>query len=278
VRARSDLSIAALWLVAGFRLVLRSPRTAFFTFVFPVILLLLFSAGKQSDVTLNGGQVPFVQFFTPSLGIFGLATATYTAVIFAMTTARDQGILKRVRGTPLPMRVFLGSWFGSTLVSGIASVVLMFAVGVAVLGFHLYPRLLPAAFVTLVLGGIVLIVLALAVSSFVKRAESAPVAANLTLFPLLFISGVFFPIDGEPEWLQRVALVFPLAHLTRAFDACFSPHTHGAGFSGRDLAALAAWGVLGAVVAVRRFTTETTDSDARAGRRLRLPGRRPAVE
>jgi ABC-2 type transport system permease protein len=276
VKARSDRVLAGLWLKGGFLLVLRSPRTAFFTFVFPVILLLLFSAGKHSDVTVNGAQVPFVQFFTPSLGIFGLATATYTAVIFAMTTARDQGILKRVRGTPLPMRIFLGSWFGSTLVSGIASVVLMFVVSVAVLGFHLYPRLLPAAFVTLVLGGIVLIVLALVVSSFVKRAESAPVAANLTLFPLLFISGVFFPIDGEPEWLQRIALVFPLAHLTRAFTACFSPHTQGSGLSARDLAALAAWGVLGAVVAVRRFTTETTDSDARAGRWFL--GRRPAVD
>jgi ABC-2 type transport system permease protein len=264
---RSDLVLARLWFVAGIRLVLRAPRTAFFTFVFPLILLVLFDASSQSDVTFGGAKVPFVQFFTPSVGIFGLATATYTGLIFAMTTARDQGILKRVRGTPLPMRVYLGSWLGSTLLSGLASVVLMFAVGVIGLGVHVYPRLLPAAFVTLVLGGAVFCVLALAVSSYVKRAESAPVAANLTLFPLLFISGVFFPMDGEPDWLQRIARIFPLSHLTRAFDACFSPHTHGSGFAARDLTALAVWGVVGALVAVRRFTIETVDGEEPAGRR-----------
>ncbi|HET7856569.1 MAG TPA: ABC transporter permease [Gaiellaceae bacterium] len=267
---RSDLALARLWLVANLRLVLRAPRTAFFTFVFPLILLILFDALKQSDVTFGGAKIPFVQFFTPSIAIFGLATATYTGLLFAVTTARDQGVFKRVRGTPLPMRVFLGSWLGSTLLSGVASVVLMLAVGVIAFGVHVYPRMLPAAFVTLVLGGAMLCALALAVSSYIKRPESAPVAANLTLFPLLFISGVFFPMDGEPDWLQKVARLFPLSHLTRAFEACFSPHTQGSGFAGRDLAALAVWGIVGALVAVRRFSIETADGEESGARRLPL--------
>ena len=61
---------------------------------------------------------------------------------------------------------------------------------------------------------------------FVRRADAAPVVANLTLLPLSFISGVFYPIDKEPEWLQQIANIFPLSHLASAFTACFQSGHH----------------------------------------------------
>jgi hypothetical protein len=67
------------------------------------------------------------------------------------------------------------------------------------------------------------------------------------------------------------------SYLTRAFDACFSPHTHGSGFAARDLAALAVWGVVGAVVAVRRFTIETADGEDVGRPWLRRPFDRAAA-
>jgi ABC-2 type transport system permease protein len=245
-----------LWLVARLRLLLRMPRTTFFSFVFPLILLVFFDSVNRSNVTAAGGTIAFAQFFTPSIAVFALASATYTGLIFGITTARDQGILKRVRGTPLPMSVFLGSWLAATLITGIGAVVLMFVVGVPLFGVHVYPRLLPAGFVTLVLGGATLCTVAVAVSTYVKRPEAAPIAANLTLFPLMIVSGVFFPITTAPAWLQRIAHVFPLSHLTEAFGGCFSPFTRGSGFAVRDLASIAAWGVAGAVVAIRRLASE----------------------
>jgi ABC-2 type transport system permease protein len=268
---RSDLGLGWLWLKGRLRIMLRNPRVTFFTLVFPLILLVMFDALNNSDVTVTGGNVPFAQFFTPSIAIFALTSATYTSVIFGVATAREQGVLKRVRGTPLPMSVFLSSWLASAALTGIASVVLMFAIAVPAFGVDIRPELLPAAIVTLVLGSAALSAIGLAVASYIRRVDSAPIVANLTLFPLLFVSGVFYPFESEPQWLQSLAHVFPLSHLVQAFDACFSPYTTGSGFAARDLGALVVWGGIGAIVAVRRFAAEATDEDGG------LPSRRPRL-
>jgi ABC-2 type transport system permease protein len=267
---RADLALAGRWLAARLRLVARNPRRAFFTFVFPLILLVVFNGLNGSTVTVTGGKVAFAQFFTPGIAVFATATATYTGLIFGLATAREQGILKRVRGTPLPMALYLGAWLASAVVVALVSVVLMFAVAVPAFGVHIYPRLLPAALVTFLLGGATFCALALAVSSFVRRAETAPVAANLTLFPLLLVSGIFYPLEGAPHWVQRVAHVFPLSHFAQAFEGCFSPHTRGSGFAVHDLTVIAVWGVAGAVSAVRRFAAETEDGDQRRPLRAAL--------
>lgn len=267
---RSDLTLGRLWLKGRLRLMTRTPRATFFTFVFPLILVVLLDSLGGGDVSVPGGKVAYAQYITPSIAVFALTAATYTSVIFGVATAREQGIFKRVRGTPLPMSVFLGSWVASTVLSGLASVALMFGVAVPAFGVDIRPELLPAAIVTLALGGLTFTALGFAVASFVRRADTAPIIANLTLFPLLFISGVFYPVEGQPEWLQRIADVFPLSHMVRAFSACFSPYTTGSGFSGHDLTSLLVWGVVGTFVAVRRFAREATDEQGSlAGRRLR---------
>ena len=237
----------------------RTPRATFFTFVFPLILLVLLNSLGGGEVSVPGGKVPYSQYISPAIAIFALTAATYTFIIFGVATAREQGVFKRVRGTPLPMGVFLGSWVASTVLAALASVALMFVVAVPAFGVDIRSRLLPAAFVVLLLGGLTFTALGFAVASFVRRADTAPVVANLTLFPLLFISGVFYSVEGEPEWLLRIAQAFPLYHLVHAFTACFSPYTTGSGFVARDLWSLAAWGAVATFVAIRRFSREATD-------------------
>jgi ABC-2 type transport system permease protein len=267
VSRRSDVALGGLWLQGRLRTILRNTRGAFFTLVFPLILLVMFNALNDSNVGITGGEVAFSQFFTPSVAVFAMTTATFTSVIFGLVTAREQGILKRVRGTPLPMSVFISSWLASAVITGVVSVVVMFAVAVPAFGVDIRAELLPAAVVTLVLGGAAMSAIGLGVASFIRRVETAPIVANVTLFPLLFVSGVFYPIESEPQWLQTIADVFPLSHFVRAFDACFSPFTTGSGFSFGDLAVLAAWGVAGAIVASRRLATEAEDGEERPRRR-----------
>ena len=261
---RFDLSLLQRWIAAHVRLTLRNPRATFFTFVFPLMFLLLFNAiNADSRVAATGatGDVPFAQFYTPSIGIFGLTLACYTTVIFGISYARDMGVFKRVRGTPLPLPIYLSSWLTGAVLTGLASVVLMFAVAVPAFGVDIYPRMLLAAIVTLLLGAVMLAALGLAVASVVRSAEQAMPVAQLTFLPLSFISGIWYPLNGAPDWVVKVAEFFPLYHLVRAFDACFVPQVQGGGWSGHDLLIIAIWGVGALIFAIRRFRAEFTGEE-----------------
>jgi ABC-2 type transport system permease protein len=268
-----DLSLLRRWVAARVRLTLRDRRTLIFTFAFPLVLVTMFNAlYSGQDVAAMGdagGKVRFAQFYTPSIGIFALASACYTGVALGIATARDTGLFKRVRGTPLPMSVYLGSWLTASALTGIAAVVLLFAVSVPAYGVDLYARTLPAAVVTLVLGAATLAALGLAVASLARTADQAVPLAQLTFLPLSFISGIFFPLEGAPGWVIHVAHAFPLFHIVNAFDACFAPQTPGGGWSGHDLAAIAVWGVAGLAVAVRRLRAEPAVGGGSGVRRAR---------
>jgi ABC-2 type transport system permease protein len=229
----------------------------------------LYSGQDVAAMGDAGGKVRFAQFYTPSIGIFALASACYTGVALGIATARETGLLKRVRGTPLPMSVYLGSWLTASALTGIAAVVLLFAVSVPAYGVHLYARTLPAAVVTLALGAATLAALGLAIASLVRTADQAMPLAQLTFLPLSFISGIFFPLEGAPGWVIHVAHAFPLFHIVNAFDACFAPQTPGGGWSGHDLAAIAVWGVAGLAVAVRRLRAEPAVGGGSGVRRAR---------
>ncbi len=264
VARASTWSLLARWTVSRIRLTRRTPRAAFFTFVFPLVFLILFEAANgNGTVVVNGNTVNYSQYVTPAIGVFGVATACYTGVIFTVANAREQGVLKRVRSTPLPGWIWIAAVLLAAVLMGVASVTLMFAISIPAFGVQIYWQTLPAAIFTIILGAISLAAVGLAVAGFVRRADAAPVVANLTLLPLSFISGVFYPIDKEPEWLQQIANIFPLSHLASAFTACFDPATTGSGFAPRDLAVLAVWAIIGLRVATKRFRWEPSDSSGR---------------
>jgi ABC-2 type transport system permease protein len=143
-------------------------------------------------------------------------------------------------------------------------VVLMFAVAIPAFGVNIYPENLPAAIVTLLLGAATLAALGLAVASLVRSADQAMPVAQLTFLPLSFISGIWFPLEGAPSWLVTIAHIFPLYHLVDAFGACFVPQTTNGGWSPGNLAVIAAWGVGGLIVAMRRFRVEPTGEAPRS--------------
>jgi ABC-2 type transport system permease protein len=267
----TDLALLRRWVVARVRAMLRNPRATFFTFIFPLLFLVIFSALNGNTlvdaVGPAAGKVRFAQFYAPSIGIFGLTMACYSGVILGISTARDNGLLKRVRGTPLPMGVYVGSWLTGAVLTGVSAVVLMFVIAVPAFGVHIYASMLPAAIVTLVLGGVSLAALGLAVATLARSADQAMPIAQLTFLPLSFISGVFYPVEGAPQWLITVADVFPLKHIVETFDACFVRGTPHAGWSGSDLLIIAAWGVAGLVIAARRFRTEPETGRRRSRRR-----------
>jgi ABC-2 type transport system permease protein len=253
----AELPLAGRWISGRIQMTLRNPRALVFTFAFPLILVVLFSAlNGNAEVDAYGEKIVFAQFYTPAIAIFSLVTACYTSLVLGIATARDQGLLKRVRGTPLPMSIYLGSWVTGAAVTGIAAILLLFAVAIPAFGVDVNARTLPAAIVTLILGAACLSALGIAVASLVKSAEQAMPVAQLTFLPISFISGIWFPLDGAPDWLIHVAHFFPLYHIVHAFGSCFAPGTTGSNFNGGDLSAILIWTAVGLFVAVRRFRWE----------------------
>jgi ABC-2 type transport system permease protein len=253
----ADFKLLLRWTQTRLRILLRGPRGAFFTFIFPLIFLIIFDAGnKSSSIAVTGGKVDFVQFYTPGIAVFAVTTSCYQGLIILVANLRDQGILKRVKGTPLSPWVYLTALVGAAITAGFLSVLLMFVVAVPAFGVHIYPKLLPAAVVTLFLGAASITAIALCVSTLVDRPESAQPIAAITFFPLLFVSGVFYPLETYPDWLQKIAHIFPLSHMAQGFEECFSPHTTGFGFSGRHLSVLAIWWVVATIYAARHFRWE----------------------
>jgi ABC-2 type transport system permease protein len=267
---RFDLALLRRWIAARVRAMLRNPRVTFFTFAFPLMFLLIFGALNSNAQVAGpaGGDLPFAQFYTPAIGVFGLTLACYTNVIFGLSTARDEGLLKRVRGTPLPMPVYLAAWLTGAALIGILSVVLMFAVAIPLFGVDIYWSNLPAAAVTLALSAASLAALGLAVATLVRKADQAGPVAQLTMLPVSFISGIFWPIHGASDVVVALAHVFPLYYIADAFGACFAPQTTGGGWAPGNLLVIAAWGAAGLLVASRRFHAEPA-----AGERSRLRAR-----
>ena len=216
------------------------------------MLVTLFGAlnAGQEVASPGGGDVPFAQYYTPAIGVFAVTLACYTTLVIGVATARETGLLKRVRGTPLPLPVYLGAWLTGAALVGIASVVLLFVVAVPALGVDVYARTLPEAVLTLGLGAACLGSLGLALGTVAKTAEQAQPLAQLTFLPISFISGVWFPITDAPSWLTHLASFFPLSHLVAAFTACF---VAGGSVAASDLGALALWGAAGMLFAVRRL-------------------------
>lgn len=269
---RSDLELLRLWAAEQLRLTLRTPQAIFFTIGFPLVLLTLFSAllqGPDGVVTVAGGKVAFAQFFTPSIAAFATLTSCFTAITVGIAMERDAGILKRVRSTPLPTPVFVAARVVDKLVLALAATVVLFAVGVLAFGVHVYPRLLPAAIVTFLVGAVSFCALGMALGAVVPTASSAVPIVNLVVLPMMVLSGVFSPLEQAPAWLRHVAEAFPLSHLVRALGGAFSPHTAGWGFAWADLGVMLAWGAAGALVAVWRFRWEPAlaGNGRRAGRR-----------
>ncbi|HEY2666927.1 MAG TPA: ABC transporter permease, partial [Actinomycetota bacterium] len=113
-----------------------------------------------------------------------------------------------------------------------------------------------AAIVTFLLGTATFAALGMAVSCLVPNSDAAPAIANIVALPMVFISGVFFPLQGAPAWLVKIADFLPLIHLVRAFIATFDPFTRGSGFAPHELLPVALWGIAATVFAARRFRWE----------------------
>ena len=235
----------------------RNPPAAFFTFVFPLMFLVIFNAVfGNSEFEVAGGTTRTSTFYVPAIVALSVISACYTSIAIGISFSRDQGLLKRTRGTPLPSWAFLFSRIAHTTLVAFLLVAIVTVAGIFFYDVDAPTNTLPAFLVTLAIGAATFCSLGLAVTTVIPNADASPAIVNAIALPLLFISDVFIPMQDAPAWLTNFAAVFPIQHFSQALQTAFNPFETGAGFEPARLGIMAAWMVGGLVVAVRFFSWE----------------------
>ncbi len=233
----------------------RNPASAFFTFAFPLMFLVIFTS-LLGHYTLHLGSrtVNSSTYYVASMAAFAVITACYNNIAIALTFQRDAGVLKRTNGTPLPSGSFLGARVLHALFVAVVLLVLTAAFGRAFYGADVPTGLSLLRFlVMLVVGAAAFCALGLALTAVIPNADASAAIVNASILPLLFLSGIFIPFsDTTPAWILWIARVFPVKHFADGMQAGFL----GTAFSWTDVLVVAAWGLAGLLLAVRFFTWE----------------------
>jgi ABC-2 type transport system permease protein len=266
------LGLAVRQVHAQLRTFWRTPIALFFTIMLPLIMLVLFNALFGGEmVETDQGLWPVNQFYTGGLAAFTAVSATYTNLANMVPIRREEGVLKRWRGTPLPTSVYLSGFVGSAVALAAVGAAIMLGIGVLAYDLDIEAAKVPAMVVTFVVGVFSFSALGLAVAAFVPNARSAAAVANATILPLGFVSNVFIPIEDPPQWLETIGNVFPLKPFVVSFQDTLNPLVPAPAFNWEKLAFVALWGVAGAIVAVRYFRWDSSPgtSPTRGRRRAR---------
>ena len=248
--ARGDLALVGWQVRYAQRAFWRNRRGAIFGIGFPAMFLIVFGSLNHGHIDTRG-NLAFIDFYVPGIVAYAIILTCFNTTALSFAALRANGVLKRLRVTPLPWWVFIAGTVGSTLVVVTISVTLMLALGILAFGAHLRASMLPALLITLVLGCACFTTLGIAAARLVAKPENGMGILVIVTLPLMFISNIFFPIDDAPGWLNDVARVFPFRPLADGLQVAFDPRTHGSGLVRGDLVALGIWTLVGARIMLR---------------------------
>ena len=233
----------------------RNPASAFFTFAFPLMFLVIFTAllGHYT-VQIGSKTINTSTYYVASMACFSVITACFNNIAIAVTFQREDGILKRSHGTPLPGGSFLGARILHAVLVAIVLVIITAAFGRLVYSAEIPTGLSLLRFiVALLVGASAFCALGLATTAVIPNSDAAAPIVNAIILPLEFLSGIFIAFSNTtPAWILWVAKVFPIRHFVLSMQAGFL----GAAFSWTDVLVVAAWGVAGVLLAIRFFTWE----------------------
>jgi ABC-2 type transport system permease protein len=232
----------------------RNPASVFFTVALPLLFLIIFSTIFGNDTIEELGGIKTTTYYVPAIITLAVVSATMQSLAISLTIDREFGILKRGRGTPLPNWVFFAGRVGNSIVVSVLLLIVVTVVGRLIYGVEIPPlERLPAVLITLIVGAAAFCCLGVALSAAIPSEDAAAPISNVAVLPLYFLSGVFIPESEIPDGVLKVADVFPIRHFFEAFFGAFDPTTTGAGFEWGHLAVVAAWGLVGLVLAIRYF-------------------------
>ena len=266
--------LLAVQIVAQLRVFVRIPVALFFTVALPLIIVVLFNlvfGGDEVTVETSTGDWSLQQFYVAALAAFEIVSATFTNLANMIPDRRQDGVMKRWRGTPLPSWIYLSGFVGAGLIIAIAGFALIVGIGFAFYDLEIDIAKVPALVVAFIIGTMVFSALGVAVAGLIRNQEAAPAVTNAIILPMAFISNTFIAVDESamPRWLEDLAGALPLRPFVESIQAPFNPTVDPPGFLWANLAILTVWGVVGVVVATRSFKWEPVADIDRPSRRRR---------
>ncbi|GAA4065910.1 ABC transporter permease [Agromyces indicus] len=207
----------------------RTPDAVFFTFLFPFIMLGIFTAAFSSSGDIQPGPgaegISVGAYYLPGLLAAGMLLSGVQNLAIDIAMEKSDGTLKRLGGTPLsPVSYFLGK-FGQVFVTGLLQAALLLLAAATLFGIALPTE--PEKWATFawvfVLGVATSALLGIALSSVPRSGKSAAAVVIPILLVLQFISGVYLQFYALPEWMQNLASLFPLKWMAQGMRAVFLP-------------------------------------------------------
>lgn len=245
--------------------------SVFFTFLFPLMMLAIFSAAFQNvdfGPDGNGGTLSAAEYYLPAMLAAGVLLSGLQNLAIGIAEERGDGTLKRLAGTPLPMVSYFIGKIGQVVITGLAQSALLIGFSALLFGVQLptdAARWLTFAWV-FVLGVATCAILGIVLSTLPRSGQSATAVVIPVTLVLQFISGVYLPFSQLPDWLKDIASVFPLRWLAQGMRYVFLPDGYGAlevgGSWNLGLVALVIgiWLVVGLVLARMLFRWIRKDS------------------
>lgn len=235
-------------IAAGLRSAMRTPFPLVTGIFIPLFFNVMFS-WLQGDQMIDG--IPGVNRTSATIMVFVIASAGYFNMVIGITTAREKGLLKRIRQTPVSRTLHLLSRIAVATIMAGASILLMVAVSMIGFGLEIRAAALPGLLLAFVLASVASSSLGIALTRVIPTIEGAVVMGTATLFPLLFLSGVFFPLEGLPSAITTVMDLLPFAPMNTLIQGLLDPGASGLAIDTEALLTVAAWAVVGMALAVR---------------------------
>ena len=236
----------------------RQRESVIFTLLFPVILLAIF--GSVFRDTIAPG-VTFSQYFVAGMIASGLVNTGFQALAITIPLERDNGTLKRLRGTPMPPSSYFIGKAILIFVSMVIQILMLLGFGLIFFGLELPTDI--NKWITfswlIVLGSTCSTALGIAFSIVPKSGRSASAIVSPLVIILQFFSGVFFVFTQLPPWMQQVAAIFPLKWLTQGMRSVFLPDSFAAQEvaktweNERTFVMILIWLIIGVFFSVRKF-------------------------
>jgi ABC-2 type transport system permease protein len=234
---------------------LRNPRARFFTFFFPIVILVVFNGVfGHGHTVVYGTQVDLSRFYVPGILAMSIVVASYANLVISLTALRESGVLKRRRATPVSPALLVAGQALSTVVITVIMGAILLLIAKLFYSVGMSAGSLAAMAITTVVATLSFSCIGYAVSILIGSPEAAQPLVQATMLPLWFISGVFIPNASLSSGLRHVGNLFPVAHVAAGLHLASVRTTFSSAVSVSDLLALVAWGVAAALFCAWRFS------------------------